>query len=381
MIADEAYLQRAIDLAMQGRGSVEPNPLVGCVIVKNDQVIGQGYHQRFGQTHAEPNALASCTQDPRGGTAYVTLEPCCHHNKKTPPCAPRLIEAGLKRVVIGCMDPNPAVNGRGAALLRSAGIQVDAPVLENECRQLIAPFIAFMVHQRPYVTLKWAQSADGKVAGAGGRAVQISDEKSWQAVHRLRARCDGIMIGSGTALGDDPLLTPRRVKRLRPRLLRIVLDSHLRLSPSCRLASTVDMDPTLVFCQPDAAESDQARQLRHLGVEVIGTEGGDGQLSLGPILTQLRQRNVMHLLVEPGPTLARGFFSSGLVDRLWTIHSPMVIDEPDAPTAAAIPEDFALTGQIMLGDDQLCERLNPASPVFFSRQQSADFVLLSGQHP
>src|SRR5215212_9724063 len=160
---DECYLRRAIRLAMNGRGRVEPNPMVGCVLVKNGRVIGEGYHQQFGGPHAEPNALASCTESPEGATAYVTLEPCCHTNKKTPPCAPRLIEAKIARVVIGCLDPNPDVNGKGVAMLRKAGIHVDGPVLEGPAKQLIAMFRANLM-SRPYVTAKWAQTADGKVA-------------------------------------------------------------------------------------------------------------------------------------------------------------------------------------------------------------------------
>src|SRR3982751_1227851 len=171
---DEQFMRRAIRLAMNGRGRVEPNPMVGCVIVKNDRVIGEGYHQQFGGPHAEPNALASCTESPQGATAAVTLEPCCHTNKKTPPCTPRLIAAKIARVVIGCLDPNPDVNGNGLAMLRQAGIEVAGPVLESEAKQLIAPFLARVRHGRPYVTLKWAETADGKVAGPLGRRLRIT---------------------------------------------------------------------------------------------------------------------------------------------------------------------------------------------------------------
>jgi diaminohydroxyphosphoribosylaminopyrimidine deaminase/5-amino-6-(5-phosphoribosylamino)uracil reductase len=187
---DEQFLRRAIRLAMNGRGGVEPNPMVGCLIVKNGRIIGEGFHAKFGGPHAEPTALASCDENPEGATAYVTLEPCCHRNKQTPPCVPRLIKSRIGRVVIGCLDPNPHVNGRGMAMLRDADIGVDGPLLEAECKQLIAPFIARTVFGRPYVTLKWAQTADGKIAGPGGRRMQISNEHSMAVVHTLRARCD-----------------------------------------------------------------------------------------------------------------------------------------------------------------------------------------------
>src|SRR5690349_13832991 len=160
---DERFMRRALRLAMNGRGAVEPNPMVGCVIVKDGRAIGEGYHARFGGPHAEPTALASCTDPPASATVYVTLEPCCHTNKKTPPCAPQLIEAKIARAVIGCLDPNPDVNGKGVAMLRAAGIVVDraSPEIEAEAKQLIAPFIKRTVHRRPYVTMKWAESANG----------------------------------------------------------------------------------------------------------------------------------------------------------------------------------------------------------------------------
>src|SRR4051794_14532504 len=193
--ADEAFMRRALRLAMNGRGLVEPNPMVACVLVKDGRVIGEGYHAKFGGPHAEPNALANCTESPEGATAYVTLEPCCHTNKKTPPCAPRLIEAKIGRVVIGCLDPNPAVNGKGLAVLREAGIRVDGPLLEPAANQLIAPFLAHVRHARPYVTLKWAESRNGKVAGRLGRRVKITNEVSDALVHVLRGRCDAIAVG------------------------------------------------------------------------------------------------------------------------------------------------------------------------------------------
>src|SRR3954453_17641477 len=162
-MTDDDFMRRALPLAMNGRGRVEPNPMVGCVIVKNGRVIGEGYHAQFGGPHAEPTALANCAESPAGATAYVTLEPCCHTNKKTPPCVPRLIEAKIARVVVGTLDPNPEVDGKGVAMLRAAGITVDRATseLEAECKQLIAPFIKRVLHRQPYVTMKWAESSNG----------------------------------------------------------------------------------------------------------------------------------------------------------------------------------------------------------------------------
>src|SRR5829696_6363962 len=206
---DIAMMRRAVALAQRGRGRVEPNPMVGCVIVRDGRVIGEGFHEQFGAPHGEAAALAACAESPAGATAYVTLEPCCHTNKKTPPCVPALIEARLARVVVGSVDPNPDVNGQGLDQLRAAGIAVTQGVLEESTKQLLAPFIARVVYDRPYVTLKWAETADGKVAGPRGERLQISNPRSTRAVHALRAASDAILVGINTVINDDPLLTAR----------------------------------------------------------------------------------------------------------------------------------------------------------------------------
>jgi diaminohydroxyphosphoribosylaminopyrimidine deaminase/5-amino-6-(5-phosphoribosylamino)uracil reductase len=408
---------RAIDLAMRGRGRAEPNPLVGCVIVKNGRVMGEGFHERFGGAHAEPNALAACAaagESPVGATAYVTLEPCCHTNKKTPPCVPLLIQARLDRVVIGCLDPNPAVDGQGAAQLRSAGIAVTAPVLEDDARQLIAPFLARVRLKRPYVTLKWAESADGKVAGPGGKPVRISNEASTRAVHELRGRCDAIMVGIGTVLADDPLLTARGVQS--PRVLRrVVLDSRLRIPIGSRLVRGALEYPLVVYGYTDSqVRRELADILFKFGVEVHDvSRDSAGRPSLLSVLGHL-DVGITHLLVEPGPELARSFFRESLhdarshpngfvesaprtvapgsnelvrsadrtgvatgqlVDRVWVFRSPMRIDDASAPGAAQIPDHFLKAGELDLEGDHLTEYLNPASEAFFKNVASADLRL------
>jgi diaminohydroxyphosphoribosylaminopyrimidine deaminase/5-amino-6-(5-phosphoribosylamino)uracil reductase len=386
---DEQFMRRALRLAMIGRGRVEPNPMVGCVIVRDGAVIGEGYHEQFGGPHAEPNALADCIvkdDDPRGATAYVTLEPCCHTNKKTPPCAPRLIEAGVARVVIGCLDPNPDVNGNGVAALRAAGIRVDGPVpgAEAECRQLIAPFIARTQHSRPYVTLKWAQTADGKIAGPGGKRLRISNDYATRIVHRLRARCDAILVGVNTVIADDPLLTARGVPHARPPA-RIVLDRNLRTPADSRLVRSAQDVLTLVLCE-DRAKLEhffRLRQLDDAGVVV----GSFASLSLAGAVGALGRTQLpghpapTHLLVEPGPTLAAGFFADNLADRVWVLRSPTALNELDAPSATPIPPHFVKTGRLNLDGDTLTEYLNPQSPLFFAPSQSADFLLTAGEVP
>ena len=382
---DVQMMRRAIRLAMNGRGRVEPNPMVGCVIVSPDgRVIGEGFHEHYGGPHAEPNALAGCTESPAGATAYVTLEPCCHANKKTPPCTPQLIEAKIARVVAGCVDPNPEVNGNGLDMLRAAGIEVATNVLPDEAKQLLAPFIARVVYGRPYVTLKWAETADGKVAGAGGRRLQISNAASSRVVHALRGRSDAILVGVNTVIVDDPTLTPRPpyLSAPPPRMpTRVVLDSDLRTPATSRLVKSASPDaPVTVFCSVDAYDRPSSGPLAFRGVHVIPLgRTAIGRVSLAMVLERLAARGqpgATHVLVEPGPTLARSFIrQSELLDRIWVIRSPRRIDQPSAPAGVGVPPDFVAAGEIEMDGDRLTEYLNPGSPVFFAPASSADLVL------
>ena len=374
--ADIEFLRRANRLAMLGRGRVEPNPMVGCVIVKDGKIIGEGYHARFGGPHAEPTALAACTENCSGATAYVTLEPCCHTNKKTPPCAPRLIAAGIRRVVIGSLDPNPQVNGNGVKMLKDAGVEVIGPILEAETKQLNAAFFKGTLHARPYTTLKWAQTASGKVAGAGGKRFQISNDRAMQVVHEMRARSDTILVGINTVLADDPQLSVRNAQTFRP-LTRAVLDSELALPLESMLART-GAGEVVVFCSKQAfRDSPRVAELERMGLKIRPVRASSPQLlSLDDVLFDLDDRG-QHLLVESGPTLARSFFAANLCDRLWVIRSPKVIDEPTAPSAAEVPGDYVKTGEVNLDGDLLCEYLNPKSAVFFAAEASADIVRLA----
>jgi diaminohydroxyphosphoribosylaminopyrimidine deaminase/5-amino-6-(5-phosphoribosylamino)uracil reductase len=378
------WMRRAVRLAMNGRGRVEPNPMVGCVIVKDGRVIGEGYHEQFGGPHAEPNALAACIEAPEGATVFTTLEPCCHTNKKTPPCVPRLIEAKVGRVVIGCMDPNPQVNGQGATQLRAAGIEVVAPVAEAECRSLIASFTRRAMGLNPYVTLKWAETADGKVAGPGGRRMQISGPGSSKLVHRLRANSDAIVVGIGTVLSDDPLLTPRDVP-LRHKPLRIVLDRGLRIPPQSQLVRTARGWPTVVIFNYFGTLPREHRALAGLGVQMHGhdvmgtTADEDLRIALEGVMRD--ELNLGEVLVEPGPTLARQFFDSRRVDRLWVIRSPVSVNDDTAPAAAKVPDWLVPTGTLGVGNDVLTEYRTPewddATETEFAPVASADFELAS----
>lgn len=367
-------MHHALILAQRGRGLVEPNPMVGCLLVSAGHIIAEGYHRRFGGPHAEREALANCTQSPAGATAYVTLEPCCHTAKKTPPCVPALIEARLQRVIIASLDPNPQVAGRGAQQLRDAGIEVQVGLLEKQAQQLNAPFFARVRLARPYVTLKWAQTADGKVAGPGGQRLQISNPASMTLVHQLRARSDAILVGLGTVLKDNPLLTPRGVEQARP-LLRCVLDSHLRIPLSTHLVQTARQSPLVVYCSAPVfcQATDKVNALLAAGAQVMPViPASSAGLALGAVLEDLYTRSVTHLLVEGGPTVARSFLAANLADRLWIFHAPTRLDASSAP--AAPQADFPLAGHAMIDSDRLEERLNPHSPAFFDLCPSADLM-------
>lgn len=380
---DKRFLRRAMRLAMNGRGHVEPNPMVGCVLVKNDQVIGEGWHVGFGKDHAEPTALNDCKSrgnDPAGATAYVTLEPCCHTNKKTPPCAPRLIEAKIARVVIGCLDPNPDVNGKGVAMLQSSGIEVDVASKEvsAEFQQLIAAFYCSQTDFREmYLTLKWAESANGRVAGKDGERVQISNAVSNRLVHQLRARSGAIIVGINTVLADDPLLTVRGVAAARLPA-RIVLDRDLRIPVESKLiqsAGDPHGGPLFVLCSDTTyRDSPRVAELEALGVEV--DEQYDNDLSIALQTHPWNEVEVPHhqFLVEPGPTLARALLP--FADRLWVFRSPNKIEGgPSAPRAATIPDHYISVATLNLAGDVLTEYLNTQSPAFFAPVPSADFVL------
>jgi diaminohydroxyphosphoribosylaminopyrimidine deaminase/5-amino-6-(5-phosphoribosylamino)uracil reductase len=364
---DPIWMRQALELARLGRGRVEPNPMVGCVIVREGRIIGEGSHRQYGGPHAEREALAACRESAAGATAYVTLEPCCHTNKKTPPCVPALIEAKIGRVVGACADPNPLVSGRGFEQLRSAGIGVEVGILEKEAQQLNAAFFARVKLGRPYVTLKWAQTADRKVAGTEGARLQISGPASMRIVHRLRARCDAILVGIGTVLADDPLLTAREVEQIRP-LLRVVLDSSLRIPMASKLVGTARQAPVVVYC---ASEGEKAGEMRGAGVEVVRL--GDGNRpGLEQVLQDLGQRGVTHLLVEGGPEVARSFLEQGLADRAWVFQSPQTLDSPAAPDAPVLTMPAIADARV--DGDRVTEHLNTASPVFFDARPSVDFL-------
>lgn len=313
----------ALRLARRGEGLVEPNPMVGCVIAAKGRTIGQGYHRRFGAPHAEVAALRSCSQSPRGATVYCSLEPCSHIGK-TPPCVDALIAARVARVVIPTLDPNPEVNGRGVALLRKAGIKVEIGLLAEEAARMLRPFATRHTLGRPYVIAKWAQSFNGQLIAPSSESRWISCPESRKEVHRLRARMDAIIVGAGTAISDDPLLTAREVP-LRRVAMRWVVDGRLRTPVESRLVRTAVRYPTFVFTTVGSAKSRKATALGRAGVEVIVCKSRHGRIDLNDLLHMDLFAGVTNLLVEGGPTLLNQFFAGNLVDEAQVYVAPKFI--------------------------------------------------------
>jgi len=311
---------RALQLARRGMGAVSPNPMVGAVIVRAGRIIAEGWHRKFGADHAELDALKQASGSVRGAAIYVTLEPCCHWGK-TPPCVDTLIEQGIKRVVIGSPDPNPLVDGKGAQILRDHGIKVTVGVLEQAARKLNEVYFHYTQTGLPFITVKYAQSLDGRIATAQGNSRWISSEGSRRFTHRLRAQHDAIMVGRGTMNADDPLLTVRLVKGRNP--LRICLDSKLRIPID---AQVLRDDGRTLIVTTDEHGKDKIEKIRKLGKEVLVVQkGADGRVELRPLMKALAQRGISSILVEGGSEVITSFLKAGLINRMVVITAPLIL--------------------------------------------------------
>ena len=356
--ADEKYMRRAIKLAKAGEGWVHPNPLVGAVIVKDGRVIGEGYHRKCGELHAERNAIAALTESAEGATIYVTLEPCCHHGK-TPPCTEAIMENRLARVVIGSRDPNPLVAGKGARILREAGIEVVEDFLREECDELNPVFFHYISTKTPYVIMKYAMTADGKIATKTGASKWITGEDARQEVQRLRHACMGIMAGIGTVLTDDPLLNCRLETDALPcgdsygirHPIRIICDSRLRIPADSQICRTAREYETIVVCaDPHLPPGEQTadhppginlqehqeetmtvriRRLRQMGITVLNFPGeaqpdGKGQVDLKALMEHLGERGIDSILLEGGGTLNESALQAGIVGEVRAFIAPKI---------------------------------------------------------
>jgi diaminohydroxyphosphoribosylaminopyrimidine deaminase/5-amino-6-(5-phosphoribosylamino)uracil reductase len=326
---DLILMRRALELAARGIGQVSPSPLVGCVIAAaNGETVGEGTYIYENVTHAEIIALEQAGAKAKGGTAYVSLEPHAHTGR-TPPCTDALINAGIKRVVCPMEDPNPLVSGRGFAQLRAAGIEVVTGILQPEAERLNEKFICWHKKNRPFVHLKMAVSLDGRIATRAGDSRWITGAESLRRAHEIRHEYDAILIGSNTAVADNPLLTDRSGKPRRRPLARIVLDNSLRLSPASNLAETARNIPTFVFTDSDNVE--KIERLAARGVQIVRlAEGGRNLIG---VLQELKKRDFQSVLVEGGAEVAGAFFDAGLIDKITFLTAPLIIGGKNALTA------------------------------------------------
>lgn len=319
-MTDQEFMALALNLARKGAGWTSPNPMVGAVIVKDGQIIAQGYHARCGDLHAERAALAACQGDPAGATLYVTLEPCCHHGRQ-PPCTDAILEAGIARVVVGSGDPNPLVAGKGLEILRSHGVQVTEGVLAEECRALNDVFFHFIQTGRPYVVLKYAMTLDGKLAAYTGASQWITGEEARRHVHTQRGRFRSIMVGVDTVIADDPQLTCRLEGGRNP--LRVVCDTNLRTPLAAQVVQTAREVPTyLATC---VTQEGRLAPYRSLGVNILPVPREGGHVDLNSLMDLLGKMGVDSVLLEGGATLHWAAVQGGLVDKVQAYIAPKIL--------------------------------------------------------
>jgi len=328
---DAWHMSHALELAMRGQGAVEPNPMVGAVVVRGAEIIGEGWHRAFGRPHAEIDALRVAGPRASGATLYVTLEPCCHHGK-TPPCSDAVIQAGVSRVVVAQPDPFPAVDGGGIRALQDAGIEVTVGVRQAEAERLNAPYLKLVQQNRPWVIAKWAMTLDGKIATSEGNSRWISGESSRKLVHQLRGRVDAIIVGRRTAELDDPLLTARppgsRVAT------RIVFDSRAKLRSDSQLVRTVADAPVLVVVTQQA-EATEVERLKRTGCEVFLVPTESPETRIGAVLEELGRRRMTNVLVEGGAQLFGSFLDADQFDEVFAFVAPKLVGGADSPSPLA----------------------------------------------
>ncbi|MBR2548299.1 MAG: bifunctional diaminohydroxyphosphoribosylaminopyrimidine deaminase/5-amino-6-(5-phosphoribosylamino)uracil reductase RibD [Eubacterium sp.] len=333
------YMRRAIELALKGAGYTGPNPLVGAVIVKDGRIIGEGYHERYGELHAERNALAHCTEDPKGSSIYVTLEPCCHHGKQ-PPCTDALIEAGISEVFVGSPDPNPLVAGKGISILRNAGIRVVTDLLRDECDSINKVFFHYITTGLPYVTVKYAMTLDGKIASVTGKSKWISCEESRRHVHKMRAEHMAILAGIGTVLADDPMLNVRDAEGLDP--VRVICDTDLRTPLSAKVVTGAAdggnyrswLPHTIIATS--VTDPERLKPYQDRGVFILSvSRGDDGRLSMQDLMKELGSMKIDSILVEGGASINWSVLASGMATHAVCFIAPMIMGGEGAKSPVA----------------------------------------------
>lgn len=322
----EKYMKRVLELAKKGEGRTSPNPMVGCVVVKEGKVIAEGFHEQYGGFHAERNALLKCGQEAEGADLYVNLEPCCHQGK-TPPCTDIIIEKKVKRIFVGCLDSNPLVAGKGLEILKKYGIEVEVGILEKECRALNEVFFHYIETGLPFVAMKYAMTLDGKIACETGDSKWVSGEESRNQVQKLRNKYRGIMAGIGTVLADNPMLNCRMEKGKNP--VRIICDSKLCIPEDCRIVETAKEQETIIaYCNSktkDPQKQKKIEQLEKKGVQLISVSEQNGMLYLPELLQKLAERKIDSILLEGGGTLNASMLEERLVQRVYAFIAPKMV--------------------------------------------------------
>lgn len=322
-VMDERFMRRALSLARRGIGLSSPNPTVGCVVVRDGEIVGEGFHDHAKLHHAEVNALRAAGARARGATAYVTLEPCVHHGR-TPPCTDLLIRSGIRRLVVAAVDPNPQVSGKGILRLRNAGIEVDVGLLSANSKELIEPFACYITRGLPLVVSKVGMSLDGRIAVSREIHSWISSEIARAFGQTLRLALDALLVGVGTVLSDDPELTYRGLQPKNRPLLRVILDTQLRTPIAARVFRSDPPAPVLIFCSPEAS-AERRKRLEKQGAEVVSVAREKTGLDLGRVLKILGQRSILGVLVEGGSTIHWSFLAKKLVDKFYFIVAPLVL--------------------------------------------------------
>ena len=329
----EKYMKIALAQAKRALGRVSPNPLVGAVIVKRGEIVGAGYHHRAGSPHAEINALNKAGRKARNADLYITLEPCCHHGR-TPPCVEAIVDRGIRNVVIGMIDPNPLVAGKGVAKLKAAGITVTCGVLEDECRKLNEVYVHYITKRIPFVVLKVASSLDGKIATRTGDSRGITAQHALQKVHALRDQVDAILVGSGTVKADDPLLTTRLPGKRGKDPVRVIVDSTLSISPRARVFNPGSPSGVIVATTQRAPKR-KKEQLEKVGGTIITVASKDGRVSLRSLMKTLGKREITSVLIEGGTNISTSAFNEGIVDKIIFFYAPKILGGDQAYSITA----------------------------------------------
>ena len=372
---DERYMIRALDLAAEGIGRIEPNPAVGAVVVRDALVVGEGFHGRFGGPHAETIALEQAGPLARGAELFVSLEPCCHYGK-TPPCTGTILASGVRRVVAAMTDPFPEVAGRGLRMLKEAGVETMVGVLEERARRLNAAYLKRLRTGLPLVIAKWAMTLDGRTATDSGDGRWISSEASRRLVHQMRRLCDAVVVGAGTVQKDEPLLTVRHVEPFleRGQPLRVVLDNQLVIDPSREPVRSAREVLVIVYTTAEALAERHERvdALRAAGCELVAVPKGPGGVSLATAIEDMGRRGMSRILVEGGPHLFGSLFAERLADRVMIFISPRILGSTAAPGPVLGPDGRTLANALQL-EDLTVQSIGPATP-----GQSPD-VLIEGR--